>query len=459
MVDKIQFVFCNNIRGHLACENKVQVQPPLGILTLASYIQQVFPEIEIEVFDGKYLSEDEILNSLDADIVGFSTWFSNYDNSISLAEKLREKAPNTTIIFGGPHATAIPKRILINNNFIDYVICGEGEIPFIKIIKGFKPQEIPGLFYREKKEIAGNNLWETIDLDFLPLINLELLQPKYVWLGDRNSPAMSAFPLSGIRGCMRGRNRCEYCSIPIKGYRCVSPQKYWEQVNKLNADYGVNFFFETGDTFPRTYIRELGSVPDHADVVFRIYSYPSTLKNEDVPFLQNMGVRTMYMGVESVLHWEGNTKRRYPSDYSINSLIEEFKMYGQADIDIIPGFLLGLPGENDDSIERNLKLIRRASKLNNVREITVSVILPLPGADYFNWCCMDDYILAKYQEITGDNLQTNDKINYYLLSQLFVEKFTDIGYEKLHYIVQNLKGELGSGMANWGAEKPLLMNK
>jgi len=456
MIDKIQLVFCSNTRGHLACEKEVQAQPPLGILTLASYIQHIFPDINLEVFDGKFFNEAELLEKLDANIIGFSTWFSNYENSISLAKKIKNKKPNTTIIFGGPHATAIPKRILINNEFIDYVICGEGEISFIKLIKGLEPQNIPGLFYRMENKIEGNNLWETINLDFLPLINLELLQPAYKWLGNRNSPAMSAFPLSGIRGCMRGRNRCEYCSIPIIGYRCVSPKKYWEQINKINAEYGVNFFFETGDTIPRTYIRDLCSVSDHADVAFRIYSYPSILNNEDVPFLESMGVRTIYMGVESVLHWQGKTKRKYPFNYSIDSLIEEIKMYEKSGIDVIPGFILGLPGENEDSLNRNLKLIKRVYKLDNVKEITVSVILPLPGADYFDWCCKDNYVLTQYKELTGDNLQSSDNINYYFLSQLFVEKFTKIKYKKLHYLVQELKNDIGNTIANWGSDNPIL---
>lgn len=456
MIRKIQFVFCKHTHGHLACEDEIQAQPPLGIITLASYLDQTFQDIQVEAYDGKYFGEVELLQKLDGDVVGFSTWFSNYEFSISLAERIKCQRPNTTIIFGGPHATAIPNRILENNSFVDYVICGEGEVTLAKLLSGVPAKEISGLFFKDEDEIKGSNLSETIDLDLLPPIDLSLLHPQYQWLSTRESPAMSAFPLSGVRGCLRGHNRCEYCSIPIKGYRCISPAKYWEQVNHLNQEYGIDFFFETGDTFPLRYLRDLGAITEHADVKFRIYSYPSTLKSEDMPYLKAMGVRTIFMGVESVLHWSGKFKRRYPPSYSIESLIAEIEMCGQSGIDVIPGFLLGLPGEDENSLSQNLSLIQKISRLVNVNEITVSTVLPLPGSDYFNLCCEDSFILNEYKKYKGIELTYTDKIDYYFLSQLFVKHFTKVKYEQLYTAIKKLKEQLGKGMANWGTKKPIL---
>jgi anaerobic magnesium-protoporphyrin IX monomethyl ester cyclase len=456
MFSKIQFIFTNHTYGHLACREKVQDQPPLGIITLASYIKDIFPEIDVEAYDGRYFSENELVERLDGDLIGFSTWFSNYENAISLAKTIKNIRPSTTIIFGGPHATAIPERILSNNVFVDYVICGEGESAFLKLLKGIPLKSIPGLFFRHDNKIFGNDSWEAIYLDSLPIIDLTLLRPTYSWKSDRESPAMSAFPLSGIRGCMRGHSRCEYCSIPIRDYRCISPNRYWEHVNSLHEQYGIDFFFETGDTFPLKYLKELGSIAEHPDVSFRIYSYPSTLKKDDMSYLKAMGVRTIFMGVESVLHWNGKFKRKYPLSYSIQSLIEEIQMCGEVGIDVIPGFLLGLPGESLTSLNENIELIRKLYSLDNVKEITVSAVMPLPGADYFDWCMNSEDVINEYKKHNSDDLITTDRIDYYLLSQIFSKVFTDIEYENIYLCISELKKEIGSSMANWGIKKPML---
>jgi anaerobic magnesium-protoporphyrin IX monomethyl ester cyclase len=450
MVKKVQFIFCKHTHGHLARENEVKSQPPLGILILASYIKHVFPELQVEAYDGKFYSDDELLKRLDGDYIGFSTWFSNYENSIELADKIKRTKPGTKIIFGGPHATAIPQRILKNNQCVDYVICGEGEISFAKLLSDYPETQVPGLVFRGEQGIESSCSQETIPLDLLPLIDLSLLHPTYQWLGNKSSPAMSAFPLSGIRGCLRGKNRCEYCSIHFNGYRNVSPEKYWEQVDVLNKEHGIDFFFETGDIFSPVYLKQLSAIEKHPDVAFRIYSYPGILKEDDLPFLRAMGVRTIYMGVESILHWNEKFKRKYSPKYSVESLVTEIEMYDRIGIDVIPGFLLGLPGENLEILDQNIALVNRVSQLKNVHEVTVSIVLPLPGSQYFDWCCDDSKILENYERLTGSSLLNTDKIDYYLLCKLFIMQFTSIEYQQFDEKIQVLRGNIGSRMANWG---------
>ena len=51
----IQLVFCPHSLGKLAYFNEIQLQPPLGIITIASFLKKQNPEIEIEVIDPKTL--------------------------------------------------------------------------------------------------------------------------------------------------------------------------------------------------------------------------------------------------------------------------------------------------------------------------------------------------------------------------------------------------------------------
>lgn len=450
MKNKIQLIFCRHSSGRLAFEEQVQHQPPLGLLVLASYIKHKFPNIQIEVIDEIFYEESELLKSLDGDIIGFSVWFSNYENSLRIAKQIKKIRPYSNIVFGGPHVTALGKNILFNNPFIDYVAIGEGEISLYKFLRGDNLDLIQGLYQQNlKNRNIEFELGESINLNELPIIDLTLLRHQYIYQTSLKSPSMSAFPLAGIRGCNRYKIRCEYCSIPFNGYRFVSANNYWDQISFLQKNYGINFFFETGDIFSKYFLKDLLKTKSVANIGFRIYGYPNIFNKEDIKDLKSIGVQTVYMGIESVLHWHGTSKRKYKSSYEIDDLIEEIILYQKAGIDIIPGFLLGLPGESENTLNQNIRLINEFKNIENVKEISVNIVLPLPGTEYFQWCINNQSINKEYHSLTQKLLNNNDLINYHFLSKLFVDNYCTVKYEDLVNIIDSLKKQIGSGMTNW----------
>jgi radical SAM superfamily enzyme YgiQ (UPF0313 family) len=148
MADKLQLVFCSHDYGRLAYEDEIQAQPPLGLLCLASYLKHANSNLEIEVLDGKLLSEREILDRLDADLIGLSVWFSNYRATITLADKIKSVNPDTRIVLGGPHTAYLAEKILMNRKSVDYVIPKEGEVPLTHLVLGNSVEDVPGVWFR-----------------------------------------------------------------------------------------------------------------------------------------------------------------------------------------------------------------------------------------------------------------------------------------------------------------------
>lgn len=451
--EKLQLVFCSHTRGQLARSDELQRQPPLGLLVLASYIRQRLPYIIVEVYDAGLLGAEELLDRLDAPVIGFSVWFSNYEESCRLAHEIKKRSPNTAILMGGPHATSNSERILRNQPQIDFVVRGDGEIALTRYLDGASPESIPGFAFRT---YASNSLMqihesrsEQINLNTLPLLDLDLLHPQYRWLSDVGGPGMSAFPISGIRGCQRSKTRCDYCSIPTFGYRTMSPQKYWMQVQSLNREYGINYFFETGDTFSPSLVESLSKHRTLSDIAFRIYSFPGTNKKEHIRYFKSMGISMIYMGIESVLHWTGRGKRRYTSNYSMESLFEEMSLYAESGISLWPGFLLGLPGESRQTLARNLDLIERIVNMPNVHEFTVSIVVPIPGSDYFDKFCLVPRVELEYARAVGRSLLTHDQIAYDILTRIFANTYTTVGFSEILASVYALKQRYGSRCASW----------
>ena len=73
--------------------------PPLGLISIATYIHQECPSVEVEILDGELISDEEIIARIDADIVGLNTNTVTYPQALRIAEEA--KARGSKIVLGG----------------------------------------------------------------------------------------------------------------------------------------------------------------------------------------------------------------------------------------------------------------------------------------------------------------------------------------------------------------------
>lgn len=123
----------------------------LGIEYLSSFLKSKGHEIQL-FFDPAVFSSDVFINSrclsricsidnrlikavkrAQPDVVAFSAYTGNYQWCLSLARSIKNEL-GVPIVFGGIHTTAVPENVL-SNDFIDYVIRGEGEFAFFELLR------------------------------------------------------------------------------------------------------------------------------------------------------------------------------------------------------------------------------------------------------------------------------------------------------------------------------------
>ena len=308
---KLQLLFPRHSIGNAPYAPKLT--PPIGALVLASYLSKKLSDWKVEVFDCNATSEDEVLERIDASVVGISVWFSNYENGLEIARKIKAQSPGTKIVFGGPHTNGLAERILANNNFIDFVVSGDGEEPLVKLLAGVSLDLVSGLSYRlQGGKIASNPRHLGINLDEIPIFDLTCLKTPFVW-GGNNTP-LDSMPVSGVRGCIRV-SRCEYCSIPTLGVRTLSPEFFWEQILLLKEKYGIDSFFETGDIFPVHHALKLAQALDAMPeekklelkkISIKIYLYPGMAFPKNIENLKKIGVKTVLLELKTC--WFGVKK-------------------------------------------------------------------------------------------------------------------------------------------------------
>ena len=113
--------------------------PSFGLLQIAAYLER--EGIEVKVLDGTALKNSwkDIASSIStskADVIGITCSATCLSpealQTISLCRKL---SPDAKIIAGGSHFTLMAEPILKEIKELDYIVLGEGEIAFSKLLQ------------------------------------------------------------------------------------------------------------------------------------------------------------------------------------------------------------------------------------------------------------------------------------------------------------------------------------
>jgi len=165
----------------------------------------------VEVFEGTVNEElNEIYNKISAqkaDIVAFSCYIWNIESVKALAQKLHNDG--VKILLGGPEVSYNVKELL-KEEYIDYIISGEGEEPFTDFINatlsGDGLSDVSGLCFKvgEELHISAPHCTSVIPESPYGAEYLNALNGRIAYIEtSRGCPFSCAFCLSGRLGGVR----------------------------------------------------------------------------------------------------------------------------------------------------------------------------------------------------------------------------------------------------------------
>lgn len=111
----------------------------------------------------------------DFDVIAFSCYIWNITQTLAVAKLIKQLNPNAKILLGGPEVSYEYEEI-INLPQVDFIITGEGEIPFKEFIENYPNVEnVPNLVYLKNNQTTENAAAPMFDLihytNFNPYIN------------------------------------------------------------------------------------------------------------------------------------------------------------------------------------------------------------------------------------------------------------------------------------------------
>ncbi|MEE9377437.1 MAG: radical SAM protein [Candidatus Lokiarchaeia archaeon] len=184
--------------------------PPLGLSSIASYLDDL--DVDVEIFDAKIknLSYKKIrseIKKFDPDIVGISVFISAaIYTSYDIAKMVKEINPNCTVVFGNHHPTHFPKETLEVDE-VDIVVRGEGELTFRELIIKGSPENVKGISYRSNGIIIHNP-----DRDFMKDIGTLRYPARNLIKNNKyRTLSITLETIEASRGCPYN---CKFCTTP-----------------------------------------------------------------------------------------------------------------------------------------------------------------------------------------------------------------------------------------------------
>jgi radical SAM superfamily enzyme YgiQ (UPF0313 family) len=407
--------------------------PPLNLVSLSTYILHYLPSIEVEILDGEILEEDNLINRLDADVVGISCNTLTYSSALAIAKEAKYRGAK--VILGGTHPTFYGTEILHNQKDIDLVIIGDGEEALRAYLVGSPFHRIPNCLYRE-----GNKPLQTpiskLSLDSLPTPNYSLIDLDPYFNRFRHlypdKPFSSALAISSSRGC-RWRDKtggCVFCSIQLNSFRISSPSYVWEQILEYQKKYNIDFIWDVSDSFTMQadWVREFARTkPKRCNVNFHIYSRVASIRPEIVDDLKTIGVYEVLLGIESadktILH---NANKGSTPQMNLKAL----QCLHRSGIQPVISLLLGMPGETIHSAEKTLTFCRDICSWAEINEIHCSIIQPLPGSRIMRDLLKHPNLGSKYNGL--------DDLPLEQLRRDYIQNFTNCDYDTLLQIQKEI---------------------
>ena len=402
-----------------------ELWPPLGLLYIASSTREKRSD-NIRVIDAfcENLTEDELVSRVvkeRPDVFGMNCSTHTFLSTISTLEKLNKELPETTLVLGGFHATFAADRILKEYPFLDYLVKGEAELSFPKLLdhieKGTAPSDVDGIWYSRDGKPVGREPVLNMDLDSLPFPARELAREvEYGYYHRDIKLTFGKFTtVSSSRGCPY---RCAYCSCAAfsqRKWRPRSPENVVDELEQLYGDgYECLVFVDDNLTHSRPRMERICDLIKEKRIRMSLYcegradnASPELLKR-----MKHAGFDVIYFGVESP---QSNILEYYRKTVTAERAQKAISDAKRAGLLVLTSYIVGAPVESRADMDKTIEFILKTRP----HAVQVNILDVLIGTEIWDR-------LEQQGVIRPDDWKTNHRIYEYSLNKMTKSDLEDV---------------------------------
>ena len=360
-------------------DNSIFRFPPLGLGYIASALKQ--KNISVELVDCTFLTFEQAIakvRSSKPDIIGFYSMFSMKKTTIEMAKLLRNDC--RLLVVGGPLPTLEPSGYL---EAFDIAVIGEGEEAMIDIAESYAQDidisQISGIAYVEKGETRLTPLRKPIEnLNALPFPARDQFDNDSYKQYYIRRFGYSISPLISSRGCPFS---CDFCSRPVFGqsFRTRSAANIVDEIEEIiKLGYSRVWFADDCFTLNRSQVMAVCDelVKRDLRIEWECLSRVDTMDSQVASRMRSAGCVRVFFGIESGTNSILDLMRKQITVEQARKAVYNAK---EAGLQVGAFFILGYPGENDDTV---LRTVRFASSLP-LDYLSFTLPYPIPGTSLF----------------------------------------------------------------------------
>lgn len=306
----------------------------------------------------------------EASVVGLACYCDSFVFLVDMTKAIKRSFPDKLVFLGGPLVTSLPEMIL-GSTSADCALLGEAELTLIEFLETVLERggrELSGIRGMALKTPDGVKLTgprpQIQDLDNLPF-------PDYtIWPNHREIVKNGQIIISSTRGCPCA---CSFCFKTIPALRMKSLERFEAEVAYLKETTQFDYTWLNDLTFnvdvPRA-MKVCGILHKYGvkyHCFARVANFPENFALE----LKRTGCQGIWFGIESYDQRVLELNRKNISIAQINAALETSARAGLAARGL---FIVGLPGETEDSLKGMLEFIRKGDFIPLVK-----YLVPFPG--------------------------------------------------------------------------------
>ncbi len=352
-------------------------QIPMGLAYIAGVLEKEGIEVQVRDFLVEEYCQKKLARKIadfSPEIVGATSVTMNYPIASQILKDTKEIDGNIITVIGGPHVSFTVEETLGESPWIDVVVRGEGEYTMLELARGKALKEINGIAYRQNDTIIQTPPRQWIeDLDKLPF------------------PARHLFPLSkyfaiNSKGGILTSRGCPFNCIFCVGHRMVGrkvrfrrPKLVIDEIeNVLSQGFGginiVDDLFTLNHKHVYATCDEIKS--RHLKFNWACFSRVDTVNPELLAQMKEAGCDFLCYGVESADQHILDTIKKKITPQKVR---EAVRLAKEVDIEVLASFILGLPGETEETLTATLNF---AEELQT--PCALHVLALFPGTELWN---------------------------------------------------------------------------
>ncbi len=316
---------------------------------------------EFAVEMAEYTIKDPVMNIVsdlyqkNPDVLGFSCYIWNIEETIQVVRMLKKIKPELTIVLGGPEVSYDTDYWMKRIPEVDYIVMGEGEETFLHLLRELsgsprtkpKPHLIFGIAYRKGEEVLLNPGRPKLALDEIPSPHRfpedhDALGKRVVYFEtSRGCPFSCQFCLSSIEVGVRyfdlERTKADLLHLIGSGAKLI---KFVDRTFNIKRDYAMEIF---------------QFLIDHhgGSCVFQFEITADIMRPEVLDFLAEQappGIFRFEIGVQSTNDATNELVKRKQNFNKLTRTVSKVKSSGKIDqhLDLIAG----LPEEDYQSFRK-----------------------------------------------------------------------------------------------------------